>query len=177
MKNTYIQPETFIKLKELDRALINETKNSLYDFIGINLRFNGFKYDEITPDDCIVFASTGTDGDHFAFDTKEGTIDNLEEAPILFIQPTDSETPVKLVAKNIKDLFSIFLKLKEFYVLERFDWYESEEDYINDYNTNYKEDIEERNKELNYISNRLTQELNISEIDNVFTYIKEIRER
>jgi hypothetical protein len=175
MANSFIPPETYIKLQKLDQELINETGESLDDYIGIHLKFNGFRYDEITPDDSIVFASTGANGDHFAFDTKKGTVNNLEEAPILFIQPMDSHSHVKLVAQNLKNLLTIYLTLKEFYVLERFDWYEKQEDFINDYDNNYREDIEERLNEFNLVSLRLIQQLNINAIDDVYSYIKDLR--
>ncbi|MCF2946022.1 hypothetical protein [Paenibacillus tarimensis] len=100
-----------------------KTGESLYDYLGIYIRREpGFAYD-CTPDDAVVFGHTGADGDHFAFSTGEGSIINLDEAPILFIQPMMFGEEVKMVARNLQEFLSAYLSLGEIYILERFDRY------------------------------------------------------
>jgi hypothetical protein len=110
MISNYQIPETLKKLKTLDNILQEQYQSSLDDYLGFNLidqdEEEDFRYD-CTPVDALVFATTGMGGDHFVFNTKKGTIENLEEAPIIFIQPMDFEKPNKLVARNIKDLLSL----------------------------------------------------------------------
>ncbi|MGO4543070.1 hypothetical protein [Paenibacillus sp. 2TAB19] len=81
MTNSYSKPITILKLEELNEKLLIETNNDLDYFLGVYIDFNMEGYDNITPLDSIVFASTGADGDHFAFDTINGSIEDLEEAP------------------------------------------------------------------------------------------------
>ncbi|GMX64990.1 hypothetical protein Elgi_42600 [Paenibacillus elgii] len=162
-------------LIHLDDELRKEHNLSLGHYIGIDIcREEGSKY-HCTPDDAIVFAFTGMGGDHFAFDTKNGRIADLEAAPILFIQPMMFDNPVRPVAHHIRDLFSIFLTLKEFYILERFDRYQKESDMFEDIEKYYKESIVARQHEINFISERLQERLSIAPIPNVFKYITEIK--
>ncbi|MFB0862021.1 hypothetical protein [Paenibacillus oleatilyticus] len=98
----------------------------------------------------------------------------MDAAPILFIQPMMFNNPVKLVEHHIRDLFSIFLTLKEFYILERFDRYQKESDMLEDIEKYYKESIVARQHEINFISERLQERLNIAPIPNVFKYITEM---
>ncbi|MNZ89850.1 hypothetical protein D3C78_1087870 [compost metagenome] len=86
------------------------------------------------------------------------------------------ESQVKVVARNIKDLLSIFLSIKEFYILERFDWYESEIDMMLDIKENYEQSINERLQELDFISEKLEEYISIKRIENVFQYITSIRQ-
>ncbi|MGO4543071.1 hypothetical protein AB4Z33_30605 [Paenibacillus sp. 2TAB19] len=80
-----------------------------------------------------------------------------------------------MVARNIRDLLSLYLCLRDFYVLVGFSWYESKEDFIRDYNDNFKDDIEEQGENINFISNKLTQLLDIKPIEDPFLYIHSIR--
>ncbi|KEQ25880.1 hypothetical protein [Paenibacillus tyrfis] len=165
-----INSRTINSLIHLDDELRKEYNLPLGYYVGIDIcREEGSKY-HCTPDDAIVFAFTGMGGDHFAFDTKNGRIEDLDAAPILFIQPMIFDNPVKLVAHHIRDLFSIFLTLKELYILERFDRYQKEADMLEDIEKCYKA----RQQEINFISERLQKRLNIAPIPNVFKYITEI---
>ncbi|MFD0675223.1 hypothetical protein [Cohnella sp. GCM10027633] len=173
MTSNYLVSETLDKLLELDEEL-KVNNSSLEYYLGIILRReDGFKYD-CTPDDSRVFAHTGSDGDHFAFYTIDEAV-ALDEAPILLIQPMMFQMPVKVVAKNIRDLFAIYLTIKELYILERFDWYLSEEDMIKDITNNYEKQIIERNSEIEFISKKLVNHLNLSPINNVYKYITDLR--
>ncbi|MNW49452.1 hypothetical protein D3C74_268710 [compost metagenome] len=176
MSTNYLNSDTITKLLQLDEELKLKNNTALDHYLGIMVcREEGFMYD-CTPEDALVFAYTGMGGDHFAFSTKNGTIHNLEEAPILFVQPMIFESQVKVVARNIKDLLSIFLSIKEFYILERFDWYESEIDMMLDIKENYEQSINERLQELDFISEKLEEYISIKRIENVFQYITSIRQ-
>ncbi len=167
--------KTLRKLLQLDEDLKNEYHTTLEHYLGIYVRREeGMKYD-CTPDDAKVFAFTGSDGDHFAFSTQNGTIVDLDEAPILFVQPMMFDHPVKAVARNINDLFSVYLSLKEFYILERFDWYQSEKDMILDIKQHYEKRIQERSQELDFISDKLMSCLSIKPMDDVYNYIISLR--
>ncbi|MFB7138383.1 hypothetical protein ACFCYN_01815 [Gottfriedia sp. NPDC056225] len=72
-----------------------------------------FSYEKIdtrylnTPLDVIQFASTGSDGVHFGFLTDFGQVNDLENAYIVRVSPMDSDDPVQIVARNLRD----FLRL------------------------------------------------------------------
>ncbi len=171
-----LNSKTLIALLQLDRDLFAEFNTRLEDYIGIMIRSEeGRKYD-CTPDDAKVFAFTGVDGDHFAFSTESGTISDLDQAPILFIQPMCFENTVKLVARNIRDFLSIFLTLKEMYILERFDWYTSKEVMITDIEVQFEESIKERAEAITFISEKLEERLQIKAMENVFDYIMSLRQ-
>ncbi|SFL30954.1 hypothetical protein SAMN03159341_1055 [Paenibacillus sp. 1_12] len=176
--NHYQIPPTLKKLKALDNNLQEQYQSNLDDYLGFKLidrdEEDDYRY-HCTPSDAIVFATTGMDGDHFSFNTINGTIENLEEASILFTQPMDSEKPNKIVARNIKDLLSLFINLKELYILERFDWYQIENDFINDYEENYLEAIMESEDEINFIIDKLISLFELKVIDNAYNYITELR--
>ncbi|MGM1049734.1 MAG: hypothetical protein ACQEXX_26865 [Bacillota bacterium] len=177
MDKKIIDSTTITSLISLDDELKKEHDLTLDQFIGIYIcKEEGMKY-ECTPEDAIVFAFTGTGGDHFAFSTMNGLIKDLDTAPILFIQPMIFSNPVKMVANNIRDLFSVFLTLKEFYILERFDWYESESDMLHDIEEHYQKAISSRQKELKFISELIQNQLQITPIKTVFKYISNIREK
>ncbi|WP_410511531.1 hypothetical protein PaeBR_15800 [Paenibacillus sp. BR2-3] len=170
----YKEPKTLKKLIQLDFELQEKYDSSLDDYMGFYISFND---DEdryhCTPNDAVIFGRTGTDGDHFAFSTNNWTVEDLEECPILFIQPMD-DRKMKLVAQNIRDFIALFVQLKEVYVLERFDIYQNEADFINDYKE-YEDGIEERREELEFICSKLREAIDFVEIGNVFSYITKIR--
>ncbi|MBK8671350.1 MAG: hypothetical protein IPN89_18670 [Saprospiraceae bacterium] len=72
--------------------------------LGFEITFN--TYYTVSPFDCINFAQTGGDGDHFAFLTDFEHHDNIYECPIVFICPMDDEDTHFLFAKNFKDFLS-----------------------------------------------------------------------
>ncbi|RUS47935.1 hypothetical protein [Cohnella sp. AR92] len=175
MSRLYAEPKALKVLTQIDKEL-QEQNSSLEEYMGLILSFNNDedRYD-CTPDDAIILGRTGVDGDHFAFLTKSGAVDDLEDAPIVFIQPMDFGNEVKLVARNLNDLLSLFIELKELYILERFDIYKNELDFINDYDENYKEELQARSDDHKFIVEKLQKGLELSEIKNVYNYIKELR--
>lgn len=102
----------------------------------------------------------------------------MEEAPIIFIQPTAFGNQVTLVARNLKDFIALFINLKEIYVLERFRFYKNKLDFTNDYNDNYMEDIKMRESDNHLIIELLKENIKgIAEIDDVYEYIIESRKQ
>lgn len=102
----------------------------------------------------------------------------MEEAPVIFIQPTAFGNQVTLVARNLKDFVALFVNLKEVYVLERFRFYNNKLDFINDYNDNYLKDIRMRESDYNLIIDLLKENITgIAEIDDVYEYMIESRKQ
>ncbi|WP_146200434.1 hypothetical protein [Paenibacillus agaridevorans] len=62
-----------------------------------------------TPLDVVAFGRTGSDGEHFGFLTDFGSVDNLEEAPIVMVSPMNFDEPAIVVADNIRDFLRIAL--------------------------------------------------------------------
>lgn len=102
----YKKPETLIKLINLVEEKELDTDRSL----GFIL-WKGTKPEFPAPIDNIPFAWTGGDGCYFGFLTDFGNYQNLEEAPIIFVSPTDFDKKnpnwgVKLFARNINRLIA-----------------------------------------------------------------------
>ncbi|WP_435921114.1 hypothetical protein [Paenibacillus sp. DYY-L-2] len=170
-------PETLDKLVQLDTELRKDYGRTIDDYIGFYITFND---DEdryyCTPNDSIVFGRTGVGGDHFAFYTNKGSIIDLEEAPIIFIQPMSFGNEVSVVARNLKDFLSLFINLRELYILERFRFYKSKNDFINEYNEKYLTGINSRESDLNFFIELLREKIKgITEIINVYEHISELR--
>lgn len=176
MAKLYKEPKTLQALNQLDQELQDHYDSKLDDYLGLMISFNDDddRYD-CTPDDAIIFGRTGVDGDHFAFMTSDWTVEDLEDAPIVFIQPMDFDNEIKLVARNLKDFISLFIELKELYLLERFEIYKNENDFIKDIEENYKDELESRTDEYSFIAEKLHKYIELNKIENVFNYIKDLR--
>lgn len=177
MPLNYNMPETLKKLVQLNQELHQLHGQTVHDYIGFYISFNDDddRY-ECTPEDAVVFGRTGVGGDHFAFYTFNQSLKDLEEAPIIFIQPMFEKT-VNLVARNLRDFLALFITLKEIYVLERFEYYKSQSDFIKDYNENYLKDIDLRKNELEFFIEELRENVveGITEINDAYAYITDIR--
>ncbi|USB31843.1 hypothetical protein [Paenibacillus sp. YPG26] len=155
------------KLREL------ETPSGLFlklDYEGTNGYF-------CTPVDAVNFANTGADGVHYAFLTDFGRYDNLDECLIIRVSPMNP-TAIQVVARNIKDFFSLQLCGNADLLFNDF---LSEEAYV--------EFLEEQEKDttsvyFDYKSWKAEQEiaaesaqssLNLRPIKNAYTYIQELR--
>jgi len=172
-------PDTLVNIVRIDKELREQHDETFQDYVGFYIRFNNDddRY-YCTPDDAIVFGRTRVDGAHFAFLTFKGSISDLEEAPIIFIQPMASGNQVTLVARNLKDFLALFINLKEIYVLERFRFYKNKLDFINDYNDNYLKDIRLRESDSNFINDLLRRNVKgIVNIDDVYEYITELKKQ
>ncbi|MFD0588252.1 hypothetical protein ACFQZE_09585 [Paenibacillus sp. GCM10027627] len=177
MQRIYDRPETLQILFGIDRKLQNEHGMGFDELFGGCLTFDRENGYFCTPKDSVIFLWTGAGGDHFVFSTKGDSLESLEHAPILFVQPMDSDHPVKKVANHLKDFIGLFVQLKEIYVLERFSSYQSEEEFKQDYEKNYVEDINEREEELSILINALLKEVDVPPISNVFQYITNLNNK
>jgi hypothetical protein len=172
-------PESLERIVRIDKELREQHAGTFQDYVGFYISFNNDddRY-YCTPDDAIIFGRTGADGDHFAFFTFNGSIIDLEEAPVIFIQPMAFGNQVTLVARNLKDFLALFINLKEIYVLERFRFYKNKLDFINDYNVNYLKDIRLRENDSNFINDLLRRNVEgIVNIDDVYEYITELKKQ
>lgn len=122
------EKEAHSKLKEIGQKSINKFGNymkpnalKVLEESNISTELLGFYVDydchyDSTPFDTIPFATTGGDGCHFCFLTDFGECSNLNEAPIVFISPTDfDETNPQygnfLYAKNFIDFLRINISI------------------------------------------------------------------
>jgi len=173
VEHIYEIPETLKIILALKDQLLVEANINLEDYLGFHVRFNDrFRY-ACTPEDAIIFAWTGADGDHFAFDTKNGTIENLEEAPILFIQPMDFSNEVKRAANNIRDFLSIYLEIKDLYVIERIGTYRSESNFIHAYKQEF--DLREKKDDFRLIEDRIRNSIQLKSIESLYKYLLDLR--
>lgn len=180
MPLNYKMPETLEKLVQLDQKLHQLHGHTVDDHIGFYISFNhdDDRY-QCTPEDAVVFGRTGVGGDHFAFYTFNQSIKDLEEAPIIFIQPMFFENAINLVARNLRNFLALFINLKEIYVLERFNFYKSKSDFIKDYKENYLKDIDLRESKLEYFIEELRENVveGITEINDAYAYITDLRKQ
>lgn len=174
MVRGYQIPETLQRLFQLDKQLVIKYDKNFDDFFGASLSFEEEGYD-CTPDDAIVFLWTGSDGDHFVFLTDGDTVDSLEEAPIFFIQPMDSDDPFKPVAKNIKEFLALYVQLKELYLFEWLPSYRTEEEFLQNYKDEFEEGILEYKEEKDIIISAIEQDIELPQIEGVFAYIQELK--
>ncbi|WP_438448396.1 hypothetical protein [Gorillibacterium sp. sgz5001074] len=172
----YRMPGTLRNLVKLDNILDEQFGSTIDDYLGFGISFDNEedRY-ECTPEDAIIFGSTGVDGDHFAFATFGGSIHDLEEAPILFIQPMDFGNEVKLVARNIIDLIAIYLSLRDLYILERISYCGSKEEFNRDLMENSFNSTNDMDDDNIFFINRLKKLVEYKEIIDVYDYITELK--
>jgi hypothetical protein len=170
---SYKKPECLINIERLAKEH------------QLNLETIGFFLD-ITkpyfpaPIDIIPFASTGGDGCYFAFVTDFGYQIDLEEAPILFVSPTDFDQTKPnqaniLFAANFNDFLSIMLKI----------WYAESIRFKDVTKMDFDKEIDRIKSEANGVDNEsnykrkvvtevLTQNFKIREIDNLNEYFQSL---
>lgn len=73
-----------------------------------------------SPADSVTFARTGMDGIHYALLTDFGTIENGEEAPVICVSPMDFGNCARLVARNLREFFSLIFAGNELLLLNDF---------------------------------------------------------
>ena len=111
----YVIPNDLKRLMDLNDW--HEMKGSMKVLdatIGLMLEVEGFRY-YCTPCDVVVFGSNGCDGIHYGFLTDFGTVDTLDEAPIVCISPMSFGHTNKLIARNFRDFLSIHLDNSELF--------------------------------------------------------------
>lgn len=175
----YEIPSDLKRLMELDHwHEIKGNMKVLDSTIGLMPEIEGFRY-YCTPCDVVVFGSNGCDGIHYGFLTDFGTVDTLDDAPIVCISPMDFGHTNKLIARNFRDFLSIHLDNSELFYND----FESEAAYLKRV-AEWKREEEEspyRNtpEEIEYAEDvktmlRTTFELPV--IDHPYEYIRDIQE-
>jgi len=156
-------------LKLLEKSNIDTDKLGFY--VGYD-----YHYDS-TPIDTIPFAATGGDGCHFCFLTDFGRCKDLNQAPILFISPTDYDDVnphfgTFLYAKNFIDFIRINITTTYPEIIRFEDLREMDFDraIIEIQSERDKSDVEE----INSIKNKLSDLFNIQPINKLNHYYKEI---
>lgn len=137
--------------------------------LGFEITFN--TYYTVSPFDCINFAHTGGDGDHFAFLTDFEHYDNIYECPIAFICPMDDEDAHFLFAKNFKDFLSIMCQIKSaeairFKDLKTYDFAQGLVEYENDILEWGPSHKEKETETINFIKHKF----GINTLDNLNEY-------
>ncbi|WP_148932968.1 hypothetical protein [Paenibacillus methanolicus] len=170
-------PDTLRRLHELDKTLMDRHGADFDELFGACLYFaedDDVTYD-CTPEDAIVFLATGANGDHFAFLTEGDTVDSLENAPVVFIQPMESDDPIKPVARNIKEFLALYVQLKELYLFEWLPSYESEEAFLSDYENSFAEALRADEERTAIITAAIEQAIELPKIEHVYAYIQEMK--
>jgi len=76
-----------------------------------NEKIMEWHYDS-TPENAIIFATTGVDGCHYCVVPKQGY--SIDESPIYYVSPMDWEDTVVWVAKDFVDFLSLGVALGSF---------------------------------------------------------------
>ena len=74
------------------------------EIVKHDMELDKWRYDQ-TPLNSIVIVSTMVDGCHFCIVPKEGA--SVDESPVYYVSPTDSEDTVEWCAKDFIDFLSI----------------------------------------------------------------------
>jgi hypothetical protein len=124
-----------------------------------------------TPVEALILAWSGVDGIHYCIIPKDE--ESIELSPVYVIDPSDSSSFVRIVARNFRDFLSIVITTKDASVLCCS--YQSEEDLNNHIGTinndiandnTYKHEVEET---ISY----LKKTFNITEIQDIYNYMEE----
>lgn len=115
----YQIPKTLEKLKEINKQVSSDLEVELDDILNIYIDYDLSNQDSEfaysgQPLDVIPFALTAFGGEHFGFMTDFGSIEELEDAPIVFVQALPSEEyHITLIANNIIDFLRLFLTYRD----------------------------------------------------------------
>jgi len=124
MYGKYKLPKELIEFKNFEDELEKEglsLEQLIFYFIEEEPNF----YYPITPFDCIPFCTNYGDGTHYCFLTEFGQVENLSEAPIICVTPTN-DPPIRLMARNIKEFIQLICSVPDMDQMES--WWDSSED-------------------------------------------------
>jgi hypothetical protein len=161
--------------KILNEIKANKKLQSLFNEICFQLD-NDIRY-YCTPIDAISFGRTGSNGSHFCFLTDFGLNTNLEEAPIIFVNPSEFEyEEVKLIANNINEFFGLicYVKGTEFFVHD-FRSKENLNTFILEQESFLKEDEIDITM-MNILFEDFLDKYKVNLIKNPIKYLKEIKD-
>ena len=122
MYSFYDVPKEIHMLHTLEEKL-NKEGLSL-DIIGFQPVTDLFIY-HITPPDLIPFAHTGGAGIHFGFLTEFSEVQDLYDAPIVCVSPTN-DPPIRYLSRNITEFLNLVASVPHAEMLEEFWSYNNE---------------------------------------------------
>ena len=131
-----------------------------------------------SPVDSIMFADTGYDGIHYSLLTDFGRVTNLNEAPVIRVSPMDFGNCVRMVAKNIRDFFTLHFFGHEGLLLLDF---ESKEEYLHylqsqdDAQASEHFDREKWDRERAIVREEAVKAFNLERIEDGFGYVQELQ--
>lgn len=102
----YTVPQILKDLEEFSLQMEKEG-SSLLNELGFYISNEHSPYGN-TPFDVIVFGWTGGDGEHFGFLTEFGSVENLDDAPIVQVYPMGGDEAVEVIANNIREFLRIY---------------------------------------------------------------------
>lgn len=163
-------PPTFEKLKKLEEILKKEGYSFDRDLCLI-LQSDYFAYD-VTPYDVIPFARTGCDGIHFGLLTDFGTVSDLEDAFVVCISPMDFGSPIKVVARNIREFVSLVCTMKSAVTISNFHHLKEEEQYLRLLKELQREENKEYAERANYVVGKIQSSMACEIIEDVYHYVE-----
>ncbi|WP_211749754.1 hypothetical protein [Paenibacillus sp. Marseille-Q4541] len=170
----YDIPDDLRRFIALDRK--HETRFDM--IIGFITEIGGLRY-YCTPCDVIVFGSNGCDGIHYGFLTDFGTVDTLDEAPIVCISPMDFGHTNKLIARNFRDFLSILLEDSALF----FNHFASEAAYLDqvaqwkrEEETNPYRDTPEEKQYTEDVKTMISAVFELQHIEHPYEYIRAFQE-
>ncbi len=168
----YRVPERIRKLFQLEAELQEEGLS--LENVWMRLEKSNFRY-FITPPDLITFISTGGDGIHFGFLTDFGQVEDLEEAYIVCVSPTN-DPPLKIVARNLHEFLRLAYTLKLAESLDNMHCFTSEEDFLRDLKEFTEEVFEGKfRSKAEATMEKLGEKFQLKPVDSVFSYINSVR--
>jgi|GEM_PF-907303 len=167
----YDIPPTLKAVLELDQEL-QKQNISVYDGLGFYPSTEDFRYFN-TPSDVIPFGNIGVDGIHFGFLTDFGSVTDLENAPIVCVQPMDFDQPTRIIANNLREFLRINMTDQELF----YNYFADEQDYLaqkQKWESEYHPSPEELIKEQT-VEKLLMEKVSLPAVEAPFQYVQNVR--
>ncbi|MGN7941427.1 MULTISPECIES: hypothetical protein [Bacillaceae] len=170
----YVVPPTLQRLIDLQNDL-GDTED-FFKGLDFYLSLENFRYFN-TPSDVIVFGNIGANGIHYGFLTDYGSVTELEVAPIVCVSPMDFDTPIRIVARNLREFLRVNLTDSALF----YNHFSSEEKYLE---TKERWTTEEANSPYQPTENEkqvrervqrfLLENFQLPHIDNPYRYVQDV---
>ncbi|MBP2000327.1 hypothetical protein J2Z69_001346 [Paenibacillus shirakamiensis] len=121
-----LRSQVLEQIIELEKKYLTKTDYVMPSGLYLGIEGNGNGNYFCSPVDGVTFGRTGVDGIHFAILTDFGVGKQLDECPIVVVTPM-SNPWIKIVARNIKDFFTILIGREDEMIL--IDSFSNEDDY------------------------------------------------
>lgn len=167
---SYSIPNAVYELLRLEKSLQEEDLS--FEAIGLIPITDNYTY-TITPPDLIPFARTGGAGIHFGFLTEFNKVEDLMEAPIVCVSPTN-DPPIRYMARNIKEFINLAISVPYVEMLEQF-WETHDENQMKEIVREYANDLPDAlQRKRAFIYKRLQDTFKAEPVD-VLTYIHQVK--